>query len=294
MDNILSGKKVAEHLDSWLYFKCSELNYDEVIPQLAIIRIGDNPSDISYEKGIMKKADNLGFSIKRILMDEDVSKEEVVRAIEQLNKDDNTHGILLFRPLPTHLLCYQEEIYNTVCPEKDVDSMTHLSNAGVFEGYDIGYPPCTPEACMELLDYYKIDCDGKNIVILGRSLVVGRPLAMMLMKRNATVTICHTHTRNTKELCRNADIIITSAGVLNSLTSEFVTENSIVIDVSVNWDENKLNSKGQKGCIAGDAKFDEIQPIVKGITPVPGGIGAITTSVLLKHVALSAEKANAY
>lgn len=147
---------------------------------------------------------------------------------------------------------------------------------------------------MELLDYYKIDCDGKNIVILGRSLVVGRPLAMMLMKRNATVTICHTHTRNTKELCRNADIIITSAGVLNSLTSEFVTENSIVIDVSVNWDENKLNSKGQKGCIAGDAKFDEIQPIVKGITPVPGGIGAITTSVLLKHVALSAEKANAY
>ena len=169
--------------------------------------------------------------------------------------------------------------------------MTHMSNAGVFEGVnDLGYAPCTPAACMEILDFYGIDCKGKNAVVIGRSLVVGKPAGMMLMGKNATVTTCHTRTVNTAEICRNADIIVSAAGVLNSLTKDFVRPGQVVIDVSINWDENKINAKGGKGGIAGDAKFDEVEPIVEAITPVPGGVGSVTTSVLMKHVVEAAEK----
>ena len=166
-----------------------------------------------------------------------------------------------------------------------------LSNAGVFEGLNgLGFAPCTPAACMEILDYYGIDCKGKNAVVIGRSLVVGKPAAMMLMGKNATVTVCHTKTVNTAEICRNADIIVSAAGVLNSLTKDYVRPGQVVVDVSINWDENKINAKGGKGGIAGDAKFDEVEPIVEAITPVPGGVGSVTTSVLMKHVVEAAER----
>ncbi len=190
-----------------------------------------------------------------------------------------------------HGLQDQNEICNRLDPKKDVDCMTHMSNAGVFEGLnDLGYAPCTPAACMEILDHYGIDCKGKNAVVIGRSLVVGKPAGMMLMGKNATVTTCHTRTVNTAEICRNADIIVSAAGVLNSLTKDYVRPGQVVIDVSINWDENKINAKGGKGGIAGDAKFDEVEPIVEAITPVPGGVGSVTTSVLMKHVVEAAEK----
>ena len=195
----------------------------------------------------------------------------------------------MFRPLPKHLKADQDEICNRLAPKKDVDSMTHMSNAGVFEGQDLGYAPCTPAACMEILDHYGIDCKGKNAVVIGRSLVVGKPAAMMLMAKNATVTICHTRTVNTAEICRNADIIVTAAGVLNSLTKDFVREGQIVIDVSMNWNPEKITSKG-KGGMSGDCIFEEVEPIVEAITPVPGGGGAVTTSLLMKHVVEAAEK----
>jgi methylenetetrahydrofolate dehydrogenase (NADP+)/methenyltetrahydrofolate cyclohydrolase len=167
--------------------------------------------------------------------------------------------------------------------------MTHLSNAGVFEGRsDLGYTPCTAAACMEILDHYNIDCAGKNAVVIGRSAVVGKPVAMLLMARNATVTVCHTKTVNTAEICRNADIIISAAGKLGSLTKDFVNPNQVVIDVSMNWDAEKITAKG-KGGMSGDAVFDEIEPIVAAITPVPGGVGAVTTSVLMKHVVEAAD-----
>ena len=168
--------------------------------------------------------------------------------------------------------------------------MTHLSNAGVFEGQDLGYAPCTPAACMEILDHYGIDCKGKKAVVIGRSLVVGKPAAMMLMAKNATVTICHTRTVDPAAVCREADIIISAAGVLKSLTKDFVREGQVVIDVSMNWDAEKITTKG-KGGMSGDAIFDEVEPIVEAITPVPGGVGAVTTSVLMKHVVEAAEKA---
>ena len=235
----------------------------------------------------------MGVAVKKYELPEDVTKEALMAAIDEINGDDSVHGVLMFRPLPKHLKADQDEICNRLDPKKDVDCMTDLSNAGVFEGRkDLGYAPCTPEACMEILDYYGIDCKGKSAVVIGRSLVVGKPAAMMLMGKNATVTVCHTKTVNTAEVARSADILVSAAGVLGSLTKEYVRPGQVVIDVSINWDPNKVNSKGGKGAIAGDAVFEEVEPVVEAITPVPGGVGSVTTSVLMKHVVEAAEKAH--
>ena len=289
MAKLLSGKEVCEALNANLIERANALKEKGGTPTLAILRLGENPSDLSYEKGATKRAEEIGVAIKNFILPETAAKEEVLAAIDQINADDSIHGCLMFRPLPKHLKADQDEICNRLAPKKDVDSMTHMSNAGVFEGQDLGYAPCTPAACMEILDHYGIDCKGKKAVVIGRSLVVGKPAAMMLMAKNATVTVCHTRTVNTAEICRNADIIVTAAGVLNSLTKDFVREGQIVIDVSMNWNPEKITSKG-KGGMSGDCIFDEVEPIVEAITPVPGGVGAVTTSVLMKHVVEAAEK----
>ena len=286
----LLGKEVNEALVAALQGRTAALKEKGVTPTLGIIRLGENPSDLSYEKGATKRAEEVGVAIKNYILPEETTKEELLKVIDGINADDSVHGVLMFRPLPKHLKNDQDEICNRLDPKKDVDSMTHMSNAGVFEGQDLGYAPCTPAACMEILDHYGIDCKGKNAVVIGRSLVVGKPAAMMLMAKNATVTICHTRTVNTAEICRNADIIVTAAGVLNSLTKDFVSEGQVVIDVSMNWNPEKITSKG-KGGMSGDCVFDEVEPIVGAITPVPGGVGAVTTSVLMKHVVEAAEKA---
>ena len=291
MAKLLLGKEVTAALNERLQGQVAELKAKGVSPKLGILRVGENPSDLSYEKGAVARAELIGVEVEKFVLPEDVSKEELIAKIEELNANDSIHGVLMFRPLPKHLKADQNEICNKLDPSKDVDCMTDLSNAGVFEDRsDLGFPPCTPKACMEILDYYGIDCKGKNAVVIGRSLVVGKPAAMMLMKKNATVTICHTRTVNTAEIASKADILVTAAGVLNSLTKDFVRPGQIVIDVSINWDPEKINSKGGKGAIAGDAKFDEVEPIVGAITPVPGGVGAVTTTVLMKHVVEAAEK----
>ena len=286
----LLGKEVNEALVAKLQERTAALQAKGVTPTLGIIRFGEHPSDLSYEKGATKRAEEVGVAVKNYILTEDASKEDVLKVIDEVNADDAVHGVLMFRPLPKHLKADQDEICNRLAPCKDVDSMTHMSNAGVFEGQDLGYAPCTPAACMEILDYYGIDCKGKNAVVIGRSLVVGKPAAMMLMAKNATVTVCHTRTVNTAEICKGADIIVTAAGVLNSLTKDFVREGQIVIDVSMNWNPEKITTKG-KGGMSGDCVFDEVEPIVEAITPVPGGVGAVTTTVLMKHVVEAAEKA---
>ena len=285
----LLGKEVNEALVAALQTRTAALREKGITPTLGIIRLGENPSDLSYEKGATKRAEEVGVAVKNYILPETASKEDVLAVIDEVNADASVHGVLMFRPLPKHLKADQDEICNRLAPCKDVDSMTHMSNAGVFEGQDLGYAPCTPAACMEILDHYGIDCKGKNAVVIGRSLVVGKPAAMMLMAKNATVTVCHTRTVNTAEICRNADIIVTAAGVLNSLTKDFVREGQIVIDVSMNWNPEKITTKG-KGGMSGDCVFDEVEPIVEAITPVPGGVGAVTTSVLMKHVVEAAEK----
>ena len=286
----LLGKEVNEALVAALQGRTAALREKGVVPTLGIIRLGENPSDLSYEKGATKRAEEVGVAVKNYILPETATKEELLAVIDEVNADDSVHGVLMFRPLPKHLRADSDEICNRLAPRKDVDSMTHMSNAGVFEGQDLGYAPCTPAACMEILDHYGIDCKGKNAVVIGRSLVVGKPTAMMLMAKNATVTICHTKTVNTAEICKNADIIVTAAGVLNSLTADYVRPGQIVIDVSMNWNPEKITSKG-KGGMSGDCVFDEVEPIVEAITPVPGGVGAVTTTVLMKHVVEAAEKA---
>ena len=250
----LLGKEVNEALVASLQTRTAALREKGVVPTLGIIRLGENPSDLSYEKGATKRAEEVGVAVKNYILPETATKEEVLAVIDQVNADDSVHGVLMFRPLPKHLKADQDEICNRLTPKKDVDSMTHMSNAGVFEGQALGYAPCTPAACMEILDHYGIDCKGKNAVVIGRSLVVGKPAAMMLMAKNATVTICHTKTVNTAEICRNADIIVSAAGVLNSLTADYVRPGQVVIDVSMNWNPEKITAKG-KGGMSGDCVF---------------------------------------
>ena len=291
MAKLLLGKEVTDAINRELCQRTAALRQRGVTPTLAIVRLGEDPSDLSYERGAEKRAELVGVTVQKYLLPANATKEAVLALIDQLNGDDSVHGVLLFRPLPAHLKQDQNEICNRLDPKKDVDCMTHMSNAGVFEGQALGYAPCTAAACMEILDYYGIDCKGKNAVVIGRSLVVGKPAAMMLMGKNATVTVCHTKTVDTAAICRQADIIVTAAGVLGSLTADFVRPGQVVIDVSINWDAHKPNAKGGMGAIAGDAVFDAVEPVVAAITPVPGGVGAVTTSVLMKHVVEAAEKA---
>jgi len=278
----LLGKEVVAALNERIIAKAEALKANGVTPTLGIVRVGENESDLSYERGATKRCEKLGVEYKKYLLPADATQEQVLAVIDEVNKDDSIHGVLLFRPLPKHL--NQDEIEQALDPAKDVDCMTNGSMAGVFTGKDLGYPPCTPQACMEILDHYGIDCTGKKAVVVGRSLVVGKPAAMMLMGKNATVTVCHTKTVDVPAIAREADILISCAGVLNSLTKEYVRPGQVVIDVSINWDPEKINKKGGKGAIAGDAVFDEVEPIVEAITPVPGGVGSVTTSVLVGHV----------
>ena len=291
MAKLLLGKEVTDALNADLQTRTAALREKGIAATLGIIRVGANPSDLSYEKGAVKRAELVGVEVKKFELPEDASKEDVIAVIDQVNADDTVHGVLMFQPFPKHLRPFASEICNRLDPKKDMDCLTDLSNSGVYQSRnDLGYAPCTPAACMEILDYYGIDCTGKNAVVIGRSLVVGKPAAMMLLKKNATVTVCHTKTKNIADICRNADILVSAAGVLNSLTADFVRPGQIVIDVSINWDANKPNARGTLGAIAGDAKFDEVEPIVEAITPVPGGVGSVTTSVLMKHVVEAAEK----
>ena len=279
----LLGKEVNARLNARIQADCDALKARGILPTLAIIRCGERPDDLSYERGATKRAETLGVAVEKFVLPESVSKQELLDTIDAANQNDAIHGILLFRPLPKHLKADQDEISNRVDPRKDVDGMTDLSNAGVFMGKELGFAPCTPAACMEILDYYGIDCTGKSAVIIGRSLVVGKPAAMMLMGKNATVTVCHTRTRDVAAVARQADIIISAAGKLRSLTKEFVRAGQIVVDVSINWDE-------EKGGIAGDAVFDEIEPIVEAITPVPGGVGPMTRAMLMLNTVEAAAR----
>jgi len=279
----LLGKEVNKALNARIKESCAALKEKGIEPKLAIVRCGERPDDLSYEKGACKRAETLGVAVEKFLLPEDVSKEELLSVIDSINANAQIHGVLMFRPLPKHLKADEDMICNRLDPRKDVDGMTDLSNAGVFAGKALGFAPCTPSACMEILDHYGIDCTGKSAVVIGRSLVVGKPAAMMLLKKNATVTVCHTRTKDVAAVAREADILISAAGVLGSLTKDYVRPGQIVIDVSINWDETK-------GGIAGDAVYDEVEPIVEAITPVPGGVGAVTTSVLIGHVVEAAER----
>ena len=279
----LLGKEVTAALNERIKADVAALKEKGINPTLGIIRVGENESDISYERGATKRCETLGVACEKILLPADATQEQVLAAVDKVNKDDNIHGVLLFRPLPKHL--NQTEIENALDPAKDVDCMTDGSMSGVFTGKAVGFPPCTPQACMEILDHYGIDCTGKKAVVIGRSLVVGKPAAMMLIKKNATVTVCHTKTVDMPSVAREADILIVAAGRAGRagvVTKDYVAPGQTVIDVGIN-----VNAEGK---LCGDVAYAEVEPIVDAITPVPGGVGSGTTSVLVGHVVEAAKR----
>ena len=282
MAELLKGKPVAASLTETTKAKVEELREKGVVPTLGIVRVGENPGDLAYEKGAIKRASQTGVEIRQYLFGEDVSQEELISAIEEINRDDSVHGVLMFRPLPKHI--DEKAVCESLAPEKDMDGITTGSMAGVFMDTDLGYPPCTAVACMELLDHYSIVLKGKNVTVMGRSLVIGKPVAMMLMRRHATITVCHS--RTTPEAFakagREADIVVTALGRAKMVGADKLGEGQILIDVGINVDEN--------GKLCGDMDFDEAEKKAAMITPVPGGVGSVTTAVLMKHVVAAAAK----
>lgn len=270
----LLGKEVTAALNERIKADVATLNAKGVKPTLGIIRVGERPDDLSYERGATKRCETLGVEYKKYLLPADVSQEELLKVVDEVNNDDNIHGVLMFRPLPKHI--DQTLVENALAAEKDVDCQTDASLGGVFTGKKVGFPPCTPQACMEILDHYGIDCTGKKAVVIGRSLVVGKPAAQMLIKKNATVTPCHTRTIDMPSVAREAEILIVAAGRAGVVGAEYVSPGQIVIDVGIN-----VNAEGK---LCGDVDYAAVEPIVDSITPVPGGVGSVTTSVLVGHV----------
>jgi len=275
MADILKGADVVDALNKKMSAQIEMLKGKDINAALAIVRVGEKADDISYEKTATKRCETVGVTVKNIVLPADVTQDVLMANIIKLNEDNSIHGVLLFRPLPKHLS--DDSIRAILKPEKDVDGITDTSLAGVFTGSGIGFAPCTAQACIEILNHFNIDCTGKRTVIIGRSLVVGKPVAMMLMGKNATVTICHTRTVDIKSVARSAEILIVAAGQMESLTKDYFSPGQVVIDVGINWND-------EKGKLCGDVKFDDAEPVVAAITPVPGGVGTVTTSVLVSHV----------
>ncbi len=286
MARLLLGAPVAAALNESGKARTAALRKRGVMPTLCIVRCGEKSSDMAYEKGACKRAAEVGVAVVKREVPETVAAEELTAVLKELSADDSVHGVLLLRPLPPHLKHKESEICNVLDAAKDVDGCTDLSAAGVFLGKKTGFPPCTAQACMEILDHYRLDCRGKRAVVIGRSPVVGRPAGALFLSRDATVTVCHTKTRDIAAVAKEADILLSATGVKNSVTGEFVKPGAILLDVSVNWD--KTRNEGRGG-ITGDVCWEEVETLVGAITPVPGGVGAVTTAVLMSHVLSAAE-----
>ena len=280
---LLKGKPVADVIKEKTARLAEELMEKDVVPTLGILRIGENGSDIAYENSAVKIASSVGVHVEKYIMSEKSETEDVLDVLKVMNEDDNIHGILMFRPLPAHL--DEELIRNHINTTKDVDGISDASVGGLFTGNMTGFPPCTAEAAMMVMEHYGIELSGKRAVVIGRSLVVGKPAAMMMMDRNATVTICHSRTKpeDLKEICQTADIIGSAAGKCRTVGAEHVSGNQVIIDVGINFDES--------GKMCGDADFDALEGKVSAITPVPGGVGSVTTALLMYHVARAAASA---
>lgn len=280
MAEILSGAVVAQKLDDELKGKIEKLKKNGIAPTLCVVRLGQKPEDLSYERGLLKKAEKLGIEVNKKLYDENITQEELAGELRKIDADNNNHGILIFRPLPSHI--DEKKVLELISPQKDADGVTDASMLGIYADTGVGNPPCTAKACMEILKHYDIRLQGKKAVVLGRSLVVGKPLALMLLKENATVTICHSKSENLSKICKEADILIAAVGKAKLLDKEYVSEGQIVIDVGINM--------GEDGKLCGDVNFEEVESVVSKISPVPGGVGTVTATVLMSHVVAMAER----
>ncbi|WP_195946950.1 bifunctional 5,10-methylenetetrahydrofolate dehydrogenase/5,10-methenyltetrahydrofolate cyclohydrolase [Paraclostridium bifermentans] len=271
---IIKGKPVADKISEDLKKEVKSLNEMGIKPKLAIVRVGERPDDLAYERGALKRCQNIGIETEVIELDENISQEEFIKAVHKLNEDDKVNGILTFRPLPKHLS--EDEVKYEISPKKDIDCFNPINTAKIVENDKTGYPPCTPTAVIEILKHYSINLTGANIVVLGRSMVVGKPLSMLLLNENATVNICHSKTRNLPEIASQADILVAAVGRAKMVKKDYVKDGAIVIDVGVNVDD--------QGNLCGDVDMEDVLDKVSMITPVPGGVGAVTTSILATNI----------
>jgi len=278
---ILKGAPVAAALAEKSAADAAVLTEKGIKPTLAILRVGERDDDLSYERGAMKRCAAAGVEVRNVVFPDTVTQQELMAKLEDLNHNESIHGVLILRPLPKHL--DEEAVRQALAPEKDVDGITDGSLAGVFSGSGRGFAPCTAQAVVETLQYYGIPLAGRKAVVMGRSLVVGRPAGMLLMQKNATVTICHSRSENVPAITREADILVVAAGKMGAVGAPYLRAGQVVIDVGIHF-----NEKTQKLC--GDVDFAAAEGIAAAVTPVPGGLGAVTTAVLVNHVVEAAKR----
>ena len=274
MATLLKGAQAAAAMNERTAARAAALTARGIVPTLAVVRMGAREDDLSYERGVINRCAKVGVAVKPYLLEADASQAQLLAVVEEINQDPGIHGCLIFRPPAAQ--GDVKAVRAALAPEKDVDGITDASLAGVFTGSGVGYPPCTAQACVEILDFYGIPLEGKRVTVVGRSLVVGKPAAMLLDRKNATVTICNSRTRNLPEICRQADVLVVAMGKRGAIGGDCLAPGQTVVDVGIHTDEN--------GKLCGDVRFAEAEPVVAAITPVPGGVGAMTTSVLAAHV----------
>ena len=277
--SIIKGAQVAEAVSAETLKRAEALRLKGIEPCLAVIRVGEDGSQLAYERGALKRMDKCGINCRVCAFDENISQEDFENELKKINDDNSVHGILLLQPLPKTLSV--EPIKDIINPLKDVDAVSPVNMYKILANDKTGYAPCTAEGVMEILDWMGTDLKGKKCKVIGRSMIVGKPLGLLLLARDATVTYCHSKTIELAKETKDADVLIAAAGSAKLVGADFVNENMTVIDVGVNVDEN--------GNMCGDVDFEAVEPIVANITPVPGGTGAVTTSVLAKHVVKAAE-----
>lgn len=274
MGQLIKGRPVADFITIEVKKQAENLKQNGVYPKLKIVRVGQREDDLAYERAAVKRMTECGILCEVLSLPLDINEESFVEKLKAVDEDKTVHGILLFRPLPKQI--NEKNIKFIISPEKDIDCFNPINVAKVLEGDESGFSPCTPSAAMEILKFYNVDLNGSQAVVLGRSMVVGKPMAMLLLKENATVTICHSKTKNLTDICNKADVLVAAIGKSNMISEDFVKDGAVIIDVGINVDDD--------GNITGDVKTQECLAKASLITPVPGGVGSVTTAVLAKHV----------
>lgn len=271
---IIKGKPVADKISEGLIKEVNNLVTEGINPKLAIVRVGARADDLAYERGTLKRCKTIGIETEVVELDENINQEEYIKVLHKLNEDKKINGILTFRPLPKHL--NEDEIKYHIDPKKDVDCFNPINTAKIVENDESGYPPCTPTAVVEILKHYDIELSGANITVIGRSMVVGKPVSMLLLNENATVTICHSKSKNLPEISSKSDVVVAAVGKAKMINHDYIKDGAVVIDVGINVDD--------EGNLCGDVDTDDIMDKARMLTPVPGGVGSVTTSILASHV----------
>ena len=277
---LLKGAPAAAKLTEQALQRAQSLRNNGIVPTLAIVRMGERDDDLAYQRGAQKRCEKAQVEVKVYALPEDASQSEVISLIQKLNGDNSIHGVLIMRPMPKHI--DDEAVTNALSPEKDVDGITPGAMAALYAARESGFAPCTARACVEILKHNEIPMQGRQAAVVGRSLVIGKPVSQLLLKENMTVTTCHSRSQNLEDICKRADIIVAAAGKAGMITADFLSEGQTVLDVGIH--------STPEGGLCGDVKTEEAAEIVYAVTPVPGGVGAVTSSVLALHVVTAAER----